>query len=135
MDCALYRSAGRLPANNQCSDPNKEGPRNGWECSLRIRYDDSPEPVGGKPVEGLHHDQWGHLLFAIQYHYLTIVLYIIYVALLHLAFSKGNKKKRYMNKFQCRIALGLLLIVQISIFSFAIITRESSEMSEVKVIP
>jgi hypothetical protein len=28
-----------------------------------------------------HHDQLGHLLFAIQYHHLTIVLYIIYVSL------------------------------------------------------
>jgi hypothetical protein len=48
----------------------------GWESSWRIKKD-----AVGTPVSGPHHDQLGHLLFAIQYHYLTIVLYIIYVSL------------------------------------------------------
>lgn len=63
-------------------------------------------------------------------HYLTIVLYIIYILLLSFAFIQTQK-----SRLQNEIALVVLSIVQLSLVAFAIISRHASGVFEVKVIP
>lgn len=110
-------------------DPNKDGPRIGWESSLRITHDDSSQR---KEVYGMHHDPVGHLLFGVQFHYLTMVLYVIYVALLYLRFIKVPERDYRQNLW---IDMALFSIVQGALLAFAVITREASDIVKIMVVP
>lgn len=119
------------------SDVQNDGPLNGWESYLRLTKDER-----GNFISGFHHDDWGHLLFAVQFHYLTIVLYIMYVFLLLFAFSQERnlqetslQETEKNSQRRHKIALFVLIIVQVSILGFTIISRHSSEVFEVQVIP
>jgi hypothetical protein len=108
----------------------------GWEEFLRIAvslprppvYWDTSSGVGG----GLHNDELQNLLYEPHIHFLTVLVYILYLGV----FQTFARPRGTGLTSDARVMLIIcFVVVQASFFAFAWIAHSAPEMFELKVLP